>query len=245
MADSLHNIYINNKDPNSAAGIQSSMAWMIYMQNQGIWEISSKSPSYKKLQRLVDDYVDSVIQDGVACCHHTCKNLAFNAKIIQMSSLSASKKAKFAQILSQATLTDPLYKIEDEQTSDDKMWNGTSNSNSQDSNIKSNANQGANILNNATIEEEQVVAGHTAAGNKPGDSGTDKVSGEMKDSSSDASSNGESNIDSYEISKKSASKSASAGESSMSIFVIVAIIILIAIFLVGYVRNQKDDFDDY
>ena len=50
----------------------------------------------------------------------------------------------------------------------------------------------------------------------------------------------------YELSDKSASKSASSTESSMPIFVIIAVIILIAIFLVGYVRNNKDDeYDDY
>lgn len=37
-------------------------------------------------------------------------NLDFNMKLIQASSLSAADKAKYAEILSQATLTDPLYK---------------------------------------------------------------------------------------------------------------------------------------
>ena len=41
--------------------------------------------------------------------------------------------------------------------------------------------------------------------------------------------------------KKSASKSVSSAESNMPIFVIFIVIILIGVFLVGYLRNQKDD----
>ena len=67
-------------------------------------------------------------------------------------------------------------------------------------------------------------------------------------SSQDASSGGESagGAKSYEISEQSVAKYASSSaESSMPIFVIIAVIILIAIFLVGYARDSKDDYDDY
>lgn len=243
MADVLHDMYINNNDPNAVPGIQSSIAWMIYMYNQGIWKVDPNSSNYKKLQKLIDDYIESVIKYGVACCHHTCKNLEWNAKIIQMSSLSSSKKAQYAKILAQATLTDPLYEMEDESSNSEDI-NKNTNSNSQNSDVNSDNSHGANVLTDANLEEKEISSGHTSAGDDLGESGTDKVVSDMEDSSSDSSSSGDSNANSYEISEKSTSKSASSAESSMPIFVIVAVIILIAIFLVGYVRNQKEN-DDY
>ena len=67
-------------------------AWLIYMADQGMCDLDSAT-----VQKLVDAYMQSVIDYGVACCHHTCKNLAFNAQLIQMSSLTPAQKQKFAK----------------------------------------------------------------------------------------------------------------------------------------------------
>lgn len=202
-----------------AAGSQSSTAWMIYMAQQGLWDADSET-----LTKLVDTYVGSVIAYGVACCHHTCKNLAWNNEIIQASSLSPAEKQKFAEILAQATNTEPLY------TADE---NGGNSGN-------------ADTLANGTSQEKSSGSnsgGQTAVGEDPSPSGTaQSASDAQSSSSSDA---GASGAQAYELTQKSASKSTASAESSMPIFVIIAIIILIAIFLVGYVRNQEDDYDDY
>lgn len=76
----------------SATSFQSAGAFMFYMYYQGKWE----NPDPKLVQELADEIIRNAIKYGVACCHHTCKNLDFNMKLIQASSLSAADKAKYA-----------------------------------------------------------------------------------------------------------------------------------------------------
>ena len=221
----------------TAAGFQSAVAWMIYASQNGMWQ---GDPS--KVQKLVDEYMRSVIQYGVACCHHTCKNFEFNAKLIQMSSLTPAEKQKFAEILARATNTDPLYTVDQEQNNpEDSESDPSSQSSTSSDSGNEDSQENANSLYNGTSEykESSSNGGITSAGNQPA-SGEANAK-EASDAQSDASTGG-ANV--YELSQKSAAKSASATESSMPIFVIIAVILLIAIFLVGYLRKD-DDYDDY
>ncbi len=216
--------YVNSAT--TAAGYQTSLAWMIYLANQGTWQADMKT-----MKELTDKYMDNVNKYGVACCHHTCKNLAFNAMLIQMSSLTPAEKQKFAEILAQATNTDPLYQMEEDESSSTGD-EGAGNSN-------------AHELVNGTSNQESSSqdSGKTAVGADASESGDAKSASDASSSSSDGA--GGSGAKAYELSDKSASKSASATESSMPIFVIIAIIVLIAIFLLGYWRNDEDEYDDY
>jgi cobaltochelatase CobN len=242
MADTALSINSGVNKGTLAPGIQSSMAWLIYMNNQGLW---NGDPG--KVQQLVDSYMQSVIEYGVACCHHTCKNLAFNMELIQMSSLTPAQKQKFAEILAQATNTDPLYQME--QDADNNVNQGDSNGKSS-GNKNNDGKQSANTLANGTSQQKSDGSndgGHTSAGEDASQAGDAKSASEMS-SSQDASSSGggsDSGAKAYELSDTSTSKSVSATESSMPIFVIIAVIALIAIFLVGYVRDNDDDYDDY
>ena len=211
-------------------------AWMFYLNDQGVWDGDTKS-----VQELANNIINMATMYGVACCHHTCKNLDFNMKIIQSSSLSPQKKAEYADILSQATLTDPLYVVENAPTDGD----GQSETNPSSSD---------EVLVNGTTqnngEASGSVGGETPVGDQasttPSADASSASSAQSSDSSSgDAGEDASQSSDSqaYEISKSSPAKSASA-ESSMPIVVIIAVIVLIAIFMVGYTRN-KDDFDDY
>ncbi len=219
-----------------AAAWQSMAAWMFYLNDQGVWDGDTKS-----VQELANNIINMATMYGVACCHHTCKNLDFNMKIIQSSSLSPQKKAEYADILSQATLTDPLYVVENAPTDGD----GQSETNPSSSD---------EVLVNGTTqnngEASGSVGGETPVGDQasttPSADASSASSAQSSDSSSgDAGEDASQSSDSqaYEISKSSPAKSASA-ESSMPIVVIIAVIVLIAIFMVGYTRN-KDDFDDY
>lgn len=232
MANTLLGIANGIGDETTSVGLQSSLAHMFYMGTQGTWDADSKM-----LEKIANEYMNQVLQYGVACCHHTCKNLEFNMKIIQASSLTPAQKQKFAEILAQATNTDPLYQMDESQTTKDD--NGE---------VGGKGNTNAHELVNGTTEKEQSSSesgGRTSAGNDASQAGDAKTASESQDASA-SSSAGSSGANAYELSQKSASKSASSAESSMPIFVIIAIIILIAIFLVGYVRNQEDnDFDDY
>ena len=222
-----------------AAGAQSSTAWMIYMAQQGLWDGDAST-----VQKLVDSYMQSVIDYGVACCHHTCKNLAWNSEIIQLSSLTPAQKQKFAEILAQATETDPLYQMDKELDTE-----GSEGENGQGAESGETGNQDANVLTNSSSQNAKSdgsnAGGKTAVGNDPSQAGN-AVSNADSSDSQDASSGGESTggAKSYEVSEKEVAKSSSSSESSMPVFVIIAVIMLIAIFLVGYIRDGKD-FDDY
>ncbi|WP_458403979.1 cobaltochelatase subunit CobN [Methanobrevibacter sp.] len=240
LAKTIHGINSGVTNAQLAAGAQSSTAWLIYMAQQGIWNADAKT-----VQDLVDDYMDSVTQYGVACCHHTCKNLAWNAEIIQLSSLTPAQKQKFAEILAQATNTEPLFKMDENY--DKEGSQGNNNGNAADG---EEGNQNANVLSNSTSQQSQSdgsnAGGQTAFGADPSAAGDAKSAADSQ-SSQDASSGGDSagGAKAYELSDKSASKSTSSTESSMPVFVIIAVIILIAIFLAGYWRKDEDEYDDY
>lgn len=55
----------------AATSFQSAGAFMFYMYYQGKWE----NPDPKLVQELADEIIRNAIKYGVACCHHTCKNL--------------------------------------------------------------------------------------------------------------------------------------------------------------------------
>ena len=185
LTDTILNINSGVNSNTLAAGSQSSMAWMIYMAQQGLWDGDASS-----VQKLVDAYMQSVIDYGVACCHHTCKNLAWNSEIIQLSSLTPAQKQKFAEILAQATETDPLYQMDKEMDSQ-----GTQGTQGQGSENGDKGNQKANALSNSTSQQSQSdgsnSGGQTAAGSDPSQSGNAKSASDSS-SSQDASSGGES-----------------------------------------------------
>ena len=247
LAETIMKIDSGVTNSQLAAGAQSSTAWMIYMAQQGIWDGDAST-----VQKLVDTYMQSVIDYGVACCHHTCKNLAWNSEIIQLSSLTPAQKQKFAEILAQATNTDPLYQAE-ENSEGNQGQSGNNNGQSGNNNGQSNnGNEKADTLVNNTSQQKSDGSndgGQTAYGAEPSATGEAKSAADSQSSqSSQDSSSGESGAGgakSYELSEKSASKSASATESSMPIFVVIAVIILIAIFLAGYWRKNDDEYDDY
>ena len=224
----------------TSAGYQTSLAWMVYLANQGTWAADQGT-----VQKLIDEYMKQVIEYGVACCHHTCKNLAFNDKIIQMSSLTPSQKQQFADILAQATNTDPLYQMTEEDTTNGANSNQGGSSNGQSGKDGSNAQQ----LANGTSQDKSSSSegGKTAVGADASQSGDARSASELSSSASSASDGGagDSGANAYELSEQqSAAKSASA-ESSMPIFVVIAVIVLIAIFLVGYWKKDDEEYDDY
>jgi cobaltochelatase CobN len=239
LTDSLLNIAGSVGDETTSVGLQSSLAHMFYLADQGTW---NADPS--KMEAIANEYMNQVVQYGVACCHHTCKNLAFNAKIIQMSSLTPAEKQEFAEILAQATNTDPLYQMPEDDTSSNQEGGGSPNGAENGGNDNSNAQELVNGTSNEKTSSES--GGKTAVGADASQSGDAKSASESQTSQSSASDGaGDSGAKAYELSDKSAAKSASATESNMPIFVVIAVIVLIAIFLLGYWREDDEDYDDY
>ena len=219
-----------------AAAWQSIAAWMMYLSYQGMWDGN---------QELVTELADNMIKIaniyGVACCHHTCKNLDFNMKLIQSSSLSASEKAKYAQILSQATLTDPIYEDDNNIDNTNPDDSNTDNTNSDDSNNQVLVNRTTNDQSSSGESAGSATAVGAYTSIKSGDAKSAASQSSSKSSQADSSSQDASGgASAHEISKSSASKSA-AGQSSTPVVLIIAVICLIAIFVVGYARNKREN----
>ena len=233
LANTLMEINSRVNNAQLAAGSQSSLAWMIYMSQQGIWDADAGT-----VDMLVGSYINSVKDYGVACCHHTCKNLAWNAEIIQLSSLTPSEKQKFAEILARATNTAPLYQAPTSDEGETGVSDGEGNA--------TDGNENANVASNTTSQTKSDGSsngGRTQTGEDVPQNDNAKTTSNPQNSDDVSSGEtGSSGSKAYEISEKSVSKSTSSTESSMPIFVIIAVILLIAIFLTGYVRNDEDDY---
>ena len=236
IANTYNSIYSSGSIQSTAqaAAWQSMGAWMFYLYDQNVWNGDSKV-----VEQLANNIIDLATQYGVACCHHTCKNLDFNMKIIQASSLSPQKKAQYAEILAQATLTDPLFVAEDATVDGDGQ--SETNPSSEEILVNGTSDSNGGQAGGQTAVGDQPASSQDASASASASAQSASDSSQSSDSSEDASQASDSQA--YEVSKSSPAKSASA-ESSMPIVVIVAIVVLIAIFMVGYTRN-KDDFDDY
>ncbi|HIH64027.1 MAG TPA: cobaltochelatase subunit CobN, partial [Methanothermobacter thermautotrophicus] len=76
----------------------STVAWLLEASRRGLWSTDSAT-----LQRLADEYIATVNEYGVVCCHHTCANMVFNSWVVKLSSLNQAALKKFAAAMAAAT----------------------------------------------------------------------------------------------------------------------------------------------
>ena len=212
----------------SAAAWQSSAAWMMYLAKQGMSSLDSKTVS-----ELANQMISYATQYGVACCHHTCKNLDFNKWLLQVSTLSEAEKQKYAEVLAQATLTDSIYTASESANPD---------SSNNDANNGNTVNNGNNMENENAADNQQSNTNGIGVEGVKSESTANQLNSQSSDSQSTGDSAGESSSSStaYEITKESTSLNISS-ESSMPAFFIVAVIAIILLFVAGYRRNKKED----
>jgi cobaltochelatase CobN len=112
----VYEIYANNPhmkewfDQNNPHAYQSINARMLETIRKDYWDASSEIH-----QTLMKNYVESVVEKGVSCCHHTCGNPTLNNYVIEglMSVpgvVSDQDLAKFIERIEEATkkqLTSP------------------------------------------------------------------------------------------------------------------------------------------
>ncbi|MDO5848036.1 MAG: cobaltochelatase subunit CobN [Methanobrevibacter sp.] len=182
----------------------------------------------KKLEDLANDMIQNAVDFGVACCHHTCKNINFNEIVMQVSTLSSEAKQKYADILANATLMDIKYESNVDTNEDPN--------NSMD-------DEDSVIVNGTSTENNGEAAAASPVGDSPatgttgghGGSGTSATSKSQTDNGK----SGETQ-EAYEI-NKNVNKKAASGESSTPAVVVIAVIVLIILFGVGYIKNREDD----
>lgn len=177
--------------------------------------LNSLDPTVKStLEQLSNELMKTSIEYGVACCHHTCNNINFNKLVMQMSTLSSQDKQKYANVLASATLTDPIYQM-------DEVSSDTSDGKPASSGGVTGAGDLPTTDSEATAKSPDSSASYTQ----------DNSNGDVGDSSGS---------NAYEL-KQSTSKKMASAESSTPAIVIIAVIVLIALFGVGYINNRREE----
>ncbi|WP_459201742.1 cobaltochelatase subunit CobN [Methanococcus sp. CF] len=73
-------------------------AWMLESARREMW-----TPTDEVLEFLANEYVQSTVDYGVTCCHHTCGNLEFTDWTVSQSSLDDSTMSEFIETYETST----------------------------------------------------------------------------------------------------------------------------------------------
>jgi cobaltochelatase CobN len=113
MWNEFYDIYVQDKydlgldewfDQENPWAKQSMAARMLEAARKDYWDASDEV-----IQSLVKDYVESVVNDGVTCCHHTCGNMQladFTDGLMQAAGLTPEMQQAYRQAMYEATLRD-------------------------------------------------------------------------------------------------------------------------------------------
>ncbi|MEW6662155.1 MAG: cobaltochelatase subunit CobN [Bacillota bacterium] len=81
--------------------VQAIAGWGLEAARRQMWQAEEQT-----ISRLADTYVQSVLEYGVVCCHHTCANIVFNEWLARYATLPGSDMVKFKDIFQKATRKD-------------------------------------------------------------------------------------------------------------------------------------------
>lgn len=241
-----------NVDTNyKAVSFESMSAWMLTASRKGMW-----NGDKNLVTQLANKYITSANEYGIACCHHTCANLAFTEWVISVSSLSNAQKQKFSDMMEHVTGQRPKTSENSNSTTKDSNANvkvenangAQSNSENSNSNNDANSNSKNNNANSNSQNEGQTNSGSNSAGenganSKPQSSSqsqsassTDSASEVSQKSQPDSSAGESGDSKAYEV---NTGFSETASNSQVSAAFIGGIIFLLMLFGIGYFRRKK------
>ncbi|NPE29900.1 cobaltochelatase subunit CobN [Methanococcoides sp. SA1] len=103
----LHNTYVNDEmgdwfNENNPGAYQSITGRMLEAVRKGYWDAPQEI-----VDHLVKEYVESVVENGVTCCHHTCGNIPLDDYVVNQAlasgAVSESTLDDYQRILEEAT----------------------------------------------------------------------------------------------------------------------------------------------
>ena len=106
--DSVYSTYIDDAEvsdwlkENNPYAYQSMTARMLETGRKNGWEMSQDT-----LNNLIREYVESVVENGVTCCHHTCGNAMLDDFVqgnMQAAGVSLETQKAYKQMIFEATL---------------------------------------------------------------------------------------------------------------------------------------------
>ncbi|UGV40790.1 cobaltochelatase subunit CobN [Methanococcoides orientis] len=176
-------------------------------------------PSDEMFQNLMKEYVESVVENGVSCCHHTCGNPMLNSYVVEgLMSVPG--------VVSEETLAEFIKKIEEANQAKLEM--------PSESSPKSSSSSGgvgsAQIVNSSTTGSGSNQTAISDGGY--GDS--------LDDPSLDSSTSNEGYVEGYEMTKENVRKDESGGSSfsGSDVFGIVFVLAVVGVMYLGFRRRR-------
>jgi cobaltochelatase CobN len=127
LVQDSQNIGVDDFLKENAYQYQSITARMIETIRKGSWTPSDPDT----LNNLVNEYVKSVVESGVTCCHHTCGNSKlsdFTDGLMTAAGLTPEMQAAYRQLMYDATLRDEFKVQQQTDTSSLKTQDNSLNS---------------------------------------------------------------------------------------------------------------------
>ncbi|MFP4655275.1 MAG: cobaltochelatase subunit CobN [Methanohalobium sp.] len=176
------------------------------------WQASDKI-----VNELVKEYVDSVVENGVTCCHHTCGNPTLNEYVegqMSVAGISPEKQEAYKKLMDEATEDTESGKKEDTKSEDS---------------LNSMQREMVNSSNTATSNQTQETESESGTG---ADTGQDP--GEKQSESSDD------YVEGYEMEEESKDSDSSSSPMSFSgadMVGTVLVLLAVSAIVVGYMRR--------
>lgn len=233
---------LNNKDAYTKANSYAyagALGYFIEASRRGMWNAPQEL-----VQQLANEYLNTVAEYGVVCCHHTCANIEFNKLIAALSTASPSQINKYIAAVEVATGQNLGIKVpinsSSSKSSKTKAKKGS----------KSKSSGKISVGTNAQHSGESQTSGTKSQNNGNSQSSSAKVQSDNNNADSTESDNSQPQEDTSdkpdEKGDSSASKSyevytpqGSSSETGVSAIAIAGIIAILALFGIGYYRRKN------
>ncbi|MBA2864377.1 cobaltochelatase CobN [Methanococcus maripaludis] len=228
MVNSELNNWLNENNPYA---YQSMTARMMETARKGYWDASGET-----LEFLANEFIQSVVEYGVTCCHHTCGNLELNDWALEHSSLDEETLKEYEKLYEEATQKDIEVSSETETTETSsssepdtysKVYSGN------ESVIEAVNATNATVLTNTTMTEDAAPS----VGSDGGRSSTSSSSSSSAESSSSSTSKTQK---AYEVTV--ANEPEQSETSGTTIIAIVGAIGMTGLVGVGYFKQNPEVF---
>jgi cobaltochelatase CobN len=219
--DSVYSTYVNDAEvsdwlkQNNPYAYQSMIGRMLETGRKNGWEMSDDT-----LNNLVNEYVKSVVENGVTCCHHTCGNMEladFANGLMTDAGITQEMQDAYRQAMYEATLRDEF--VTQQQTDAGSLKK-------QDDSLNSVQRSMASGKSNQTSMSESGGAGVNSA--KP-------VDNAPKTSSDDY-------VEGYEMTKETVNDANSVSTptfSSSDVLASVFVVGIVGAIYLGFWRRRK------
>nr|WP_280921237.1 cobaltochelatase subunit CobN [Methanolobus bombayensis] len=135
MWNEFYDVYVQDKydlgldewfDQENPWAKQSMAARMLESARKDYWDVSDEV-----IQNLVKDYVESVVNNGVTCCHHTCGNMQLAEFVqgqMQVAGINPEVQRQYNELMYEATLQDNFVQQQQADSSSLKTTDDSLNS---------------------------------------------------------------------------------------------------------------------